>query len=176
MGVQGDNSSWQGTGAAPMAESEAEPHKRSRRRSGQNTVGLKASLGEYMANNLFNKAFSIYLSRQKNTPTRKSLIFLLVCFWQLRFFCVRLNVSLVLARFDRSRLWSFAPRPLPEGIIPPGLLRFANYFFVFLLSSVISNTSPVDECCIFVCRVSVAVDPFCGSLSLAPISCTSVTS
>ena len=38
MGVKGDNSSLRGPGAEPMAEGEAEPHKRSRRRSGQNAL------------------------------------------------------------------------------------------------------------------------------------------
>ena len=40
MGVQGDNSSWQGPGAALMAEGEAAPHERSRRLSEQNTPRL----------------------------------------------------------------------------------------------------------------------------------------
>ncbi len=48
-----------------MAESEAEPHKRSSRPGGQNSARLKANLGEYRANNLFNKTFPISLSRKK---------------------------------------------------------------------------------------------------------------
>ena len=44
MGVQGDNSSWQVKGSA-FAESEAEPHKRSQRLSGQNEPGLNQSHG-----------------------------------------------------------------------------------------------------------------------------------
>ena len=46
MGVKGDDSSLRGPGAEPMAESEAEPHKRSRRLSGQNTPRLKQNSGE----------------------------------------------------------------------------------------------------------------------------------
>ncbi len=47
MGVKGDNSSLRGPGAGPMAEGEAEPHKRSRWLSGQNAPRLRKSQGEH---------------------------------------------------------------------------------------------------------------------------------
>ncbi len=53
MGVKGDNSSLQGPGAAPMAESEAAPHERSRRLSEQNKPRLRHSLGELRICNPF---------------------------------------------------------------------------------------------------------------------------
>ncbi len=47
MGVKGDNSSLRGPGAGPMAEGEAEPHKRSRWLSERNEPRLKNKQGEH---------------------------------------------------------------------------------------------------------------------------------
>ncbi len=44
MGVQGDNSSWQGPGAGPMAEGEAEPHERSRKAERAKQVEIEENL------------------------------------------------------------------------------------------------------------------------------------